>query len=251
MRSGVLWGNLSISFFLSGDGKKLLYHLVFVSTVEYLSVVKPNENYRGLPYGLWASLWCKWIFSENPDRYRGDLIFLRGNVDYRPVGGINGAPVHIDSKAIYKRTGKECESIFVRTPILFPVVNAIIVSGQTYDGKLVRTEEDMRNAARCDIYEGGRMWATIKWGGHKRNLVRDLRDFLVESPVFNLRIPKNSKLRTRMEESLKPGTYECVTVGYYILMALNVSSKYQIRFGGEGRGIYRTDAIYDINVVQS
>jgi hypothetical protein len=235
-----------------GYGKRFLYQFASVFTVEYLSVVDPRENYRGLPYGFWASLWCKWILSEDPDLYRGDMMFLRGNVDYRPVGGVDGAPIHIDAKAVYERTGKDSESIFVGTPIFFPVVNAVIVGGHTYDGKLVKTEDDMRYVARRDIFEGGDMWATIKrvGRGRSRNIVRELHRFLVESPIFHLRVPRNSKLRTRMEDSLRPGVYECVTVGYYLLMILNVPSNYRIRFGGQGRGIYRTDAIYDINVLR-
>ena len=117
-----------------------------------LSVVLPQENFRGLPYGYWAALWWNWLLSDEPDYYRGDMLFLRGNVDYKPVGGVMGAPHHIDPKAFFDRTGKNGEKIFEDTPILFPVVNTLLRIGDVYDGRLIEREADARFAARKDIH---------------------------------------------------------------------------------------------------
>ena len=51
-----------------------------------------------------------------------------------------------------------------------------------------------------------------------------------------------------MEYSLRPGDYQCVTAGYYLLISYLSPSTYRIEFGGEGRGDYYTKASYDIIV---
>ena len=62
-----------------------------------IEVVSPNENFGGMSYGEWAIEWNKWLFSEDPDTYDGgNVLFLRGNVDYRPVGKEPGSPRYVD-----------------------------------------------------------------------------------------------------------------------------------------------------------
>ena len=46
------------------------------------------------------------------------------------------------------------EKIFEGTAIFFPVINALLSTGELYDGRLIKGEEDMRFAARKDINEG-------------------------------------------------------------------------------------------------
>jgi hypothetical protein len=213
-------------------------------------VIPPNQNFRGLSYGYWATQWWKWLLSKEADLYRGDMLFLRGNVDYKPVGGLNGSPRHIDPRSIYDRTGENRENIFEATPIFFPVINAIFKLQDVYDGKKIESEEDMRFAARKDISEGGLMWATIRKKGEtkSRKIVSNLKDYLIESPEFSLTLSHNSTLRDKMEYSWDPGTYHCVTVGYYLLISYLPPSVYRIQFGGKGRGEYLTKASYDVTV---
>jgi len=213
-------------------------------------VVQPNQNFRGLPYGYWAGQWWKWLLSKDPDVYRGDMLFLRGNVDYKPLGGVDDVPRHVDPKSIYDRTGKSGEGIWEGTPLFFPVLNAIFWLGSIYDGIKMENEEDLRTAARRDIFEGGFMWANIrrKDESKPRKIVSNLNDYLIESPEFSLTVPRHSTLRDRMEYSLRPGNYQCVTVGYYLLISYLSPSTYRIEFGGKGRGDYYTKASYDIIV---
>jgi hypothetical protein len=95
----------------------------------------------------------------------------------------------------------------------------------------------MQLAARKDISEGGLMWTTIrnKSETKPRKIVSNLKDYLIESPEFSLILSHNSTLRDKMEYSWDPGTYQCVTVGYYLLSYLPMSV-YHIKFGGKGRG---------------
>jgi hypothetical protein len=215
-----------------------------------MNVIPPHQNFRGLPYGYWAGLWWKWLLSEEPDVYRGDMLFLRGNVDYRPLGGAEGVPRHLDPGSIYDRTGKRGESIWERTPVFFPVLNAVFWLGGIYDGIKLESEEDIRSAARKDMNEGGLIWARIrnKEETKPRMIVGNLNDYLVESPEFSLKVSRHSALREKMEHSLHPGIYQCVTIGYYLLISYLSPSTYRIEFGGKGRGDYYTKASYDITV---
>jgi hypothetical protein len=216
-----------------------------------LDVVPPAENFRGMSYGDWAVLWSKWLLSEHPDSYAGsDVLFLRGNVDYKPLGGTTGGPRHSDPKGTFYRTGKNGERIFEDTAIFFPVVNAQLNIGELYDGRVIKDEDDARFAARKDINEGGPMWADITRKGDKKpsRIAKDLRRFRIESPLFKLVVSQKSQLRDKMESPLEPGTYDSVTVGYYILIRSLPPSKYRIHFGGKGRGAYYTNSVYDITV---
>jgi hypothetical protein len=216
-----------------------------------IDVVSPEENFRGLSYGYWAAIWCNWLMSEDPDNYNVDsMLFLRGNVDYRPVGNVNGAPRNIDHEAHYDRTGNKGEKIFDGTAIFFPVINALYCMGNVYEGVELKKEEDLRFAARKDINEGGKMRAEIiKKGENKGSkIVKSLKDYLIESPLFKLEVSNKSALRDRTENELKPGIYNCITVGYYILIKALPPSNYRIHFEAKGRGIYYTNAIYDITV---
>ena len=219
--------------------------------MKYVRVVEPERNFRGLNYGQWASIWCNWLLSEDLTDQRGGILFLRGNVDYGPVAGVKGAPLHVHPQAFYDRTGARGETIFLKTPIFFPVLNAIISAGDIYDGRVIKSENEMRFAAHRDIVEGGSMWATIckMSGGRSTNIVGRIKDFFIESPLFELRIPKESTLRKKMENPTRSGRIPSVTAGYYLLATFESTGLFRLEFGGNGRGAYRTNARYDIRVI--
>jgi hypothetical protein len=212
------------------------------------SVVSPQENFRGLSYGCWAGRWWNWLLGDEPDIYRGDMLFLRGNLDYKPVG--DGGPVHIDPNSFLDRTGKKGEKIFENTPIFFPVSNTVFRIGlDQFDGRLIETEQDARLASIRDNQESKAMWATISSSDNKpRKIVNHLQDYLVESPLFDLKISGKSPIRKTMDVALEAGSFTSLTVGYYILIRSLAPSTYRIRFGTDGRGAYHTDAVYDITV---
>ena len=81
-----------------------------------------------MSYSEWVITWCNWLFSEDPDTYDGgDILFLRGNVNYLPVNDSGVGPRFIDPDAIYDRTGQNGQTIFERTAILVPVMVAMLV----------------------------------------------------------------------------------------------------------------------------
>jgi hypothetical protein len=216
-----------------------------------VEAVHPGENFRGMSYGDWAALWWNWLLSEEPDDYDGgDVLFLRGNVEYKLAGGVAGAPSYSDPKGYYDRTGKFGEKIFEGTAIFFPVLTAMLHIGELYDGRSLKNELDIRFAARKDISEGGAVWANIMKKGQKKTnkIVNDVRDYRIESPRFKLEVAEKNRFRDRMESPLKPGFYDCVTVGYYLLIKSLPASIYRIQFGGKGRGTYYTNSLYDITV---
>jgi hypothetical protein len=215
-----------------------------------LDVVPPHENFKGLPYGEWVALWNKWLMSEDPDTYDGgDILFLRGNVDYKHVDGLAGGTRFIDPQGIYDRTGEKGEHIFEGTAIFIPIFTFMLVLGDLYDGRVVRKEEELRYLARRDINEGGPMWATIKKKGRKATrIVNNLKDYFAYSPLFRLNVPESSLLRERMELPLEPGVYDAVSAGYFLIIKSLPPSTYRIMFGEKGPGEYYTNSIYDIFV---
>ena len=84
-----------------------------------------------MSYSEWVMTWCNWLYSEDPDRNNGgDIIFLRGNVNYLPVNDSGIGPRFIDPKAIYDRTGEDGLTIFERTAILVPVIVGMLIVGE-------------------------------------------------------------------------------------------------------------------------
>lgn len=219
-----------------------------------IDVVRPNEIFGGMSYGEWAAEWNKWLFSEDPDTYDGgNILFLRGNVDYKPISKSRNSPRHIDRRSVLDKTGSKAESIFEGIAIFVPVLTTVLFIGDNYEGKILRNDLDLRRFVNKDTDDTRKMWAAIKRKGDNdaHILVDNLEDYRFESPLFKLTVPKGSLLRERMEFTIKPGTYDAITAGYFIMIKSLPPSYYRINFGGEGMGIYATNAVYDIEVVQS
>ena len=108
----------------------ILYDLLLILRLK-AHIVRPSENFLGMPYRAWVMTWCNWLFSEDPDTYDGgDIFFLRGNVNYLPVNDSGTGPRFIDPNAIYDRTGKKCQTVFERTAILVPVRVGMLIVGE-------------------------------------------------------------------------------------------------------------------------
>ena len=214
-----------------------------------VKVVPVNENFRGLSYGEWISIWGNWLMSEDPDNAtRKDILFLRGNLDYKPVASNNEFPRFSDPSSVLIRTGHDSETIFENTAMLIPVLTAQYSVGDIYDGRRLNREYELRDAVNRDSDESLRIWATIN---HKRNttrIVSDLNRYRVESPLFKLSIPNNSSLRLRTQDAAKPGIYDTVVGGFFLIVHSLPKGRYRLEFGGNGRGNYSTNSIYDITV---
>ncbi|MDP9287094.1 MAG: hypothetical protein M3P08_02720 [Thermoproteota archaeon] len=218
--------------------------------VKGVDILPPGQNFRGLSYGDWAGIWWNWLLSKDPDSYNGhEMLFLRGNVSYGPLGGVKGAPRDLGGLKYYDRTDDKGEKIWTGTPVFFPIINAAYCLGDMYDGIKLTEETDLRHAARKDIVEGGEMRAEISFGTTKSaKIVNNLKEYFIESSLFELSVSSNSKIRHETENAFSPGKYECVTAGYYILIKSLHAGKYRIQFEARGRGSYYTKSIYDITV---
>ena len=212
-------------------------------------VVPVHENFRGLPYGEWAAIWNNWLMSADPDNTtRKDFLFLRGNLDYRAVGTSEDVPRYLDPRSAFARIDNNAETIFENTAILVPVLTATYSIGNVYDGRRLNSEYELREAVNRDTDESLSIWARIAHGKEISGIVDDLNAFRVESTLFKLSIPVNSRLRQRTQVIFKPGVYETVVGGIFLILRTPPSGKYRIEFGGNGRGNYSTNSIYDIVV---
>jgi hypothetical protein len=216
-----------------------------------LDVVSPNENFKGMSYSDWTSIWANWLWSADPDNYDGgDMLFLRGNINYGPVGGIVGAPRFTDTKSFYDRTGDNGEKINEKTGILVPILTSQLNIGSIFDGKKISSREKLRYYVNKDIDRMYSAWATILHNGDKKpvKIVTNMRAFKVQSQVFKFSIPNDSLLNTKSEMPEEVGEYDSIVGGYFIILRTLPPSSYRIVFGGKGPGTYYTNAVYDIKV---
>jgi hypothetical protein len=203
-----------------------------------------------MSYSEWVMTWCNWLFSEDPDAYDGgNILFLRGNVDYLPVNESGVGPRYIDPKAFYDRTGQNGQIIFERTAILVPVMVAMLVMGELYEGRILRTPEQLRYNANLDIHKCGPAWATIMKKGEEKphRIVNNLKYYYVTTPLFKLNVPESSSLKDKADITYDPGNYDMAAAGIFLLIKSLPPSTYRINFGGI-TGAYHTDSIYDITV---
>lgn len=214
------------------------------------NIVRPSENFLGMSYSEWVTTWCNWLFSEDPDTYDGgDIVFLRGNVNYLPVNDSGIGPRFIDPKAIYDRTGQNGQTVFERTAILVPVIVEMLIVGELYEGKILKTPEQLRYSANIDIRKCGPIWATImkKGDAKARKIVNNLKKYYVATPLFKLNVPESSSLKDKADNPYDPGIYDMVAAGIFLLIDSLPSSTYRINFGGV-TGAYHTDSVYDITI---
>lgn len=215
-----------------------------------VDVVHPHENFRGMSYGEWASVWSQWLVSEDPTYHDEDILFLRGNVNYMSVSGKKDSPQYLDPNAMYERIGKNGETIFENTAILIPILTSDYSLGDLYNGRKITTIPNLRYVANKDT-EGGSIWARIMKKGEKSQpIVSNLLDYRFESPLYLLSVPKNSKLRRKMDIPPKVGNHNAITVGYFIIIKSLPLGTYRLVFGGSNANAYHTNALVDIQVIK-
>lgn len=220
-----------------------------------LDIVPFNENFRGRSYGEWASQWLKKILSDNPDSYSKDdpIIFLRANIDYSPVQGRENG-YRENTTTHYDRTGDRGIKIYEGTAVFFPVVEANFLIGcknPEDKKKVLQTEEELRYYARKDIDSGWEIGSFIKIGNENAQpIVSNLKNYRAESQLFKILVSDKSPLKDKWEEELKPGTFDAVTDGYWILIReLQASVEpYQIYFEAKNGTYYHYSATYDVFV---
>lgn len=214
-----------------------------------LDILPVNECFRGLSYGQWASMWCNWLMSKDPDNTtRKDILFLRGNLNYASVAPHSDSPRFSDPSSALIRTGEDMEMIFENSAIFVPVLTAQYSIGDIYDGMKLKDEQDLRDAVNRDSDESLSIWATITFKKRTSKLADDLTRYRVESPLFQLSVPTASKLRLKTQDRVKPGNHYTVVGGFFLLICSLPKGRYRLEFGGKGRGGYGTNSVYELAV---
>lgn len=216
-----------------------------------IDVLQPWETFKGMSYGDWAAVWTNWLLSEEVDTYKGqDILFLRGNINYKPISSVAGALRHQDPNSFLDRVGDKAYKVLEGTSVLIPITVAYYAIGDYFDGKIIDNQVELRSALNSDFKLIRTIWAVIKKSSSKKSvkIVPNLASYKIESPLFQLKVPTNSILNEFQDEPLKPGTYYAVVGGYFLLVKLLPQSTYRVSFGAEGPGEYSTRSIYDIEV---
>ena len=230
-------------------------------------IVSPDQNYKGMSYGDWVARWTNWLFSEEPERneVQRDVVFLRGNVEYYhdlAKASERGGSVN-PWEPFYNRTGVASVIISDDTPVLVPALTSTKVFGGGSEFGTMDTEEQVRRVARIDNDESGAIWATIESSDNKssgahgeqsllpsvENGEHDLRKYRITSNVFKLWISEaNQFWKNIFQYPINSGEHHAVTEGFFILLRSLPEGSYRLRFGGKGRGNYRTESVYDLHV---
>lgn len=187
----------------------------------------------------------------------------------------------VEKRPIYNRVGlkdgsKLGEIIPLRTAIFCPILTSMYWQTNEYEGRILESDADLRYAVKKDTDESREIWALIKkldkkpttendktarlakegiLGGDSvtndwNPLVRDLIPYRFESDIFTFTISDKNPYLDIMQ--MVPGTYNAAIEGYFVLIKGLDKGTYQLHLGGRGRGnargVYQTDAIYEITV---
>lgn len=216
-----------------------------------VDVVPVSDNFRGLPYGFWLARWNNYLLSQDPDHYDGgEIFFMRGILDYKKPTDDVDSPRFQEPGAFLDMTNKRGYKIYEDTAVFVPVFTSQYDIGSVLEGKRKQTEEQVRSFINKDLDRGSEIWATIQTDNSSvpYQITNDLRNFRVESQIFRLVIPRDSKLNTKQYMEHKPGVHDAIVGGYCLIIRSLPRGSYRISFGAKGRGDFYTNAIYDIKV---
>lgn len=227
------------------------------------TVVPANELYRGKSYAEWISDWYNWFVSEEPDDHnRGPVVFLKSYPSPRKLKAKAEDKEPMDSS--YKSTfinypnlavGNDSIEIFDDQAILAPVMGANMDAEDS-----ATTEEYMRNWVRNQIDNGDNPPKSYQLTINGQPVFDDedaLHAYRVETPLFQLMIPDTefgASLKDFMEIPYKPGIYNSVADGYFVLLKDLKKTAYVIHcysqgsnYGGKQR--YYSEYIYHIKIL--
>lgn len=189
-------------------------------------IVQPHQNFNGLSYGYWTSIWWNWLFSN--EIQNGSIYFLRGNTEK-------------ESRII--RTGKNGPTICSDTAILFPII-CTFTSEHLFAHATTEVIRRRESAER----QKNPLLLSVKINGVN---IPSLRRYYIESPEFTLEIPKSSKLRLSFDPIPRIGKSPAVSAGYWIMIRPLPPGIYKIIFRGEHEDGFKSYGDYLIKVLSS
>jgi hypothetical protein len=214
-----------------------------------LEILNSDGTYGGRSYSEWLEQWSNLLVSASPDYQTGvDMFFLRGNLDYEADQRGNRT---VKPGKFYDRTGSLGQTIYKNTALFIPVMTAMYSINDGYEAKQLLDEQDVRYAVRRDISEGGKMWLRFKTPKSEYGpVIKDgsLKDYYFETAMFTLRVSNQCPLIDKFEAPIIPGEYQTVQGAYCVIMTDLSLGTYRFHFGGNGKGYYYTDSVFDITV---
>lgn len=189
-------------------------------------IVPPRENFKGLSYGCWASIWWNWLFSDQVQY--GPVYFLRGNTD---------------KEADIIRTGRNGPTLSSGTAIFFPIICTITT-------KLIFPHATTQMIRRMESTERQKnplvLRATINGIS-----IPNLENYYAESPEFILEIPESSKLRASFDVPVHVGSAPAVAAGYWLLLKPLPPGTYKIDFKGMHEDGFIAHGEYTVKVLRN
>jgi hypothetical protein len=191
--------------------------------------------------------WSNWLVSSSVDYYNdGHMLFLRGNLEYESE---QGDKRFLKRGKFLDRTGSLGVTIYNDTAVFIPIMTAMFSLNDPHESVQVLDEQGLRYAVRRDLSEGGNMWFRyMDSAGRYQVVVPNLKNYYFETPLFTLRVSSENPLLTKFESAFDPGEYQTVQGGYCVILTNLSPDTYRFHFGGNGRGYYYTDAVYDVTV---
>jgi hypothetical protein len=199
------------------------------------SVYPINSKPYGLTYGEWTAKWWQWVLAiptkDNPvvDESGEKCAVGQNNPDVWFLAGTGGGEV---ARTCTIPSGKA---------IFFPVLN---VECDYLSDLAHKTEADLRKCAKDDQDKATNLQATIDGV-----TIPDLNMYRVQSPLFNLTIPKDNAM------GIPPGFTQAISDGFWVLLKPLPVGKHEIHFSGSlvdftttGPLNFVSDAKYDITI---
>jgi hypothetical protein len=185
-----------------------------------VDVVKPDGEYL-------ANSWNN-LLSDNPDRTDGPVVFLRTRTK-------------VDTMPLKKDVVISPDQMLF-LPIITSAINEI-------DDPNMNDEPKRRSEANRDIDRGDNPPIAENVTIDGKPIVKNLKDFRIESPEFNLEVHRKCEL----EEVTYPkgkSNLPTVAAGYCLLLKSLPKriEPYEIRVKAKGAGTYQTEAIYTVRV---
>jgi hypothetical protein len=219
-------------------------------------VLGPNGTYRGLTYSNYLTEWLRFYHGDYAF-FRGDpgeILYLEGNNHYVTDSntGIRRQSSEFLNNARNVDGTNRGQMILNDTAIFVPIMNSFYSVTESYEGNVLQTLADCQYICRRDTNETQSLYCTLtSEDGETVDLFDEIYYF--ESSCPNLMVAENNTFRNRIEMTINPGVYDSFIASYAIMLNTSGTShlqpgNYRLRFGGIGRGYYKTNTVQDFTV---
>jgi hypothetical protein len=203
--------------------------------------VPPPVTPYGMSYEEWSAKWWQWALSmpndQNPFFDEGGNCDNGANGQLGPVWFLTGV-INTSGTAVRNCTVPAGKALF------FPIINvecSTLEPPPYYGGN----EQELIACVHADDFAFGEVFAEIDGKAVKR-----LDRYLVQSPMFNITVPRDNVLGVDVTED--PGGFgQSVSNGYYLMLPPLRPGKHIVHFGGTYTGFdFSLDITYNLTVAR-